>query len=295
MSRRTGFASAKVNLYLHVGPTGADGYHPIDSLMVFADVGDVLTLEPAPAPAFTTDGAFSGAAPMDPSNLVVRAARALIEASGGAAPGFALHLDKRLPVAAGLGGGSSDAAAALRLVNAILPVPLEDAALRALAAGLGADVPACLAGVPVIARGRGEQLSPAPALPVLNAVLVNPGVASHTGPVFAAFDRRPPPAGPLGPVLPDRFMTVEALADWLRGQTRNDLEGPSRSLTPEAGDAIDLLAASPLALLSRMSGSGATAFALCAGADQAQALSDEIAGQRPDWWVRACRLGSIPA
>ena len=295
MSRRTGFASAKVNLYLHVGPTGSDGYHPIDSLMVFADVGDILTLEPAPAAVFTADGAFSGAAPMDEDNLVRRAASVLIGASGGAAPGFALHLEKRLPVAAGLGGGSSDAAAALRLVNAILPVPLGAEALQALAAGLGADVPACLAGVPVIARGRGEQLSPAPALPALHAVLVNPGVPSHTGPVFAAYDRRPPPVGPLAPDLPERFETVEALADWLRGHTRNDLEAPSRALTPEAGDAIDLLASSPLALLSRMSGSGATAFALCAGAARAEALAASIAERQTAWWVRACRLGAVPA
>ncbi len=292
MAHRTGFASAKVNLYLHVGPTGADGYHPIDSLMVFADVGDVLTLEPATTTAFTTDGAFSAAAPMDEGNLVVRAARALADATGGSWPSFALHLDKRLPVAAGLGGGSSDAAAALRLVNAVLPAPLEAEALQALAAGLGADVPACLVGVPVIARGRGEQLFAAPKLPVVDAVLVNPGVASHTGPVFAAYDLRPPPAGPLGPVLPERFDTVEALADWLGAQTRNDLEAPSRMLTPQAGEAIDLLAASPLALLSRMSGSGATAFALCAGAEQAKALAAAIAAQRPDWWVRACRLGT---
>ncbi len=295
MSRRTAFASAKVNLYLHVGPTGDDGYHPIDSLMVFADVGDVLTLEPAHESAFTTDGAFSGAAPMDQANLVVRAARALIDAAGGAAPTFAMHLEKRLPVAAGLGGGSSDAAAALRLVNAMLPAPLPTDALQALAAGLGADVPPCLAGAPVIARGRGEQLSAAPSLPALNAVLVNPRVASPTGPVFAAYDRQPPPIGPLGPVLPNGFATVEGLIDWLRSETRNDLEAPSRSLTPAAGEAIDLLAASPLSLLSRMSGSGATAFALCAGAEQAQALSVAIAAQRPDWWVRACRLGSIPA
>jgi len=295
LSRRTGFAGAKVNLYLHVGPPGTGGYHPIDSLMVFADVGDVLTCEPAPAPAFTTCGAFSGAAPMDEANLVVRAARAVIEAAGGVAPGFALHLDKRLPVAAGLGGGSSDAAAALRLVNAWLPEPLAPARLHDLAAGLGADVPACLAAVPVVARGRGERLCAAPTLPVLHAVLVNPGAASHTGPAFAAYDRLPPPTRALDPDPPQAFATVETLAAWLIEHTRNDLEAPSRALTPEAGEAIDLLAASPLSLLSRMSGSGSTAFALCADAQQAQDLAAAIAVQRPDWWVRACRLGAVPA
>lgn len=295
MSRRTDFASAKVNLYLHVGAPGADGYHPIDSLMVFADVGDILTLDPAPQPVFETHGAFSAAAPMDSANLVVRAAQALIGSAVASTPGFRLHLEKRLPVAAGLGGGSSDAAAVLRLVNAILPQPLEAEALQGLAATLGADVPACLAGIPVIARGRGEQLVAAPKLPILDAVLVNPGVASPTGPVFAAYDRHPPPSPPLGPHLPDGFETVADLADWLRSQTRNDLEAPSRALTPAAGEAVDLLATSPLALLSRMSGSGATAFALCAGAADAQALAAAVAAQRPGWWVRACRLGAIPA
>lgn len=295
MSRRTGFAGAKVNLYLHVGPPGTDGYHPIDSLMVFADVGDLLTLEPATEPAFTASGPFSGAAPMDEANLVVRAARAVIGAAGGAAPTFTLHLDKRLPVAAGLGGGSSDAAAALRLVNDLLPAPLAAGALHDLAAGLGADVPACLAGVPVVARGRGERLCAAPRLPILHAVLVNPGVASHTSPVFAAYDLRPPPMGPLDPCPPEAFATVEALAAWLAEHTRNDLEAPSRVLTPEAGEAIDLLAASRLALHSRMSGSGATAFALCADREDAQALAASIAAQRPGWWVRACRLGALPA
>lgn len=294
MTVRTGFAGAKVNLYLHVGPTGLDGYHPIDSLMVFADVGDDLTLTPASRWAFSADGPFSAAAPMDEANLVARAARAVVEACGATAA-FHLHLLKSLPVAAGLGGGSADAGAALRMVGAALGDPLSHEALRALAAGLGADVPACLAGAPVVARGRGEQLSAAPGLPLLHAVLVNPGVASPTGPVFAAYDRQPPTQGSLAPSLPDGFAGVEALADWLAAETRNDLEGSARMLTPLAGEAVDLLAASPLALLARMSGSGATAFALCAGEAQAGALAESIAARRPSWWVRACRLGANPA
>jgi 4-diphosphocytidyl-2-C-methyl-D-erythritol kinase len=294
LSLRTGFAGAKVNLYLHVGPPGLDGYHPIDSLMVFADIGDVVTLEPAPQWRFEADGPFSAAAPMDETNLVARAARAVTGAAGVTAA-FRLHLDKRLPVAAGLGGGSADAGAVLRLVNAALDVPLKPDALQALAAGLGADVPACLAGTPMIVRGRGERLSPSPALPPLHAVLVNPGVASPTGPVFAAYDRQAPPQGPLGPTLPTAFATVEALTAWLAAKTRNDLEGPARILTPLAGEAVDLLAASPLALLARMSGSGATAFALCAGEDEAASLARDMAASRPAWWVRPCRLGANPA
>lgn len=293
MPVRTGFAGAKVNLYLHVGALSADGYHPIDSLMVFADVGDTLTLTPAPQWAFESDGPFSAAAPMDEANLVARAADAVIGASSATAS-FRLHLLKRLPVAAGLGGGSADAGATLRLVNAALGDPLSPDALQSAAAGLGADVPACLAGAPVIARGRGEVLSPAPSLPPLYAVLVNPGAPSPTGPVFAAYDRLPPPRGPLGSSTPEAFATVEALAAWLNAETRNDLEAPARALTPLAGEAVDLLADSPLALLARMSGSGATAFALCAGEAEARTLANQVAASRPAWWVCACRLGANP-
>lgn len=289
MKTLTAFASAKVNLYLHVGPTGADGYHPIDSLMVFADVGDILTLEPASALSFEADGPFSAAAPMDADNLVVRAAQAVLLSTVQAPPPFRLHLRKQLPVAAGLGGGSSDAAAALRLVNAILPAPLETEELRDLAAGLGADVPACLVATPVIARGRGEQLSSGPRLPVTHAVLANPRVATPTGPVFAAFDAGPPP-GPLFVEPPSVFETVQDLAAWLARETRNDLAAPARAMAPPAGEVVDLLAQSPEALLARMSGSGASAFALCADADAADRLAARISALRPGWWVKACRL-----
>jgi 4-diphosphocytidyl-2-C-methyl-D-erythritol kinase len=192
-------------------------------------------------------------------------------------------------VAAGLGGGSSDAAAALRLVNTILPVPLEAGDLHGLAIGLGADVPACLAAAPVIARGRGEQLSAGPRLPAAHAVLVNPRVATPTGPVFAAFDAGPPP-GPLSVETPSAFETVQDLAAWLARETRNDLAAPARALAPLAGEVVDLLARSPDALLARMSGSGASAFALCADADAANRLAADISASRPAWWVKACRL-----
>lgn len=293
MIARTGFAGAKVNLYLHVGPPGPQGFHPIDSLMVFADVGDSVTLDAAPDWRFEADGPFSAAAPMNEDNLVARAARAVIAAAGSEAR-FRLHLHKRLPVAAGLGGGSADAGAAMRLVNATLYRPLRPHVLQATAARLGSDVPACLAGQPVIARGRGEQLFPAPALPPLHAVLVNPGVPTPTGPVFAAYDRAGPHDGDLDPAPPAAFDSAESLAAWLRAQTRNDLEAPARGLVAEAGAAVDRLAASPLALLARMSGSGATAFALCAGEGEAQRLAEEIGLSHPAWWVKACQLGANP-
>jgi len=291
LTARTAFAGAKVNLYLHVGPLGPEGYHPIDSLMVFADVGDTLTLEPAPEWRFEDEGPFSAAAPMDEANLAARAARAVVEAAG-SGERFRLRLSKHLPVAAGIGGGSADAGAALRLVNAALGDPLGGDALQVLAAKLGSDVPACLAGAPVIARGRGERLSPAPPLPEIHAVLVNPGAPSPTGPIFAAYDRLPPPRTGLSPATPKDFADVRALASWLRTETRNDLEPAARQLTPAAGEAVDRLAASPLALLARMSGSGATAFALCVDARAAEALAAEVSARHPHWWVRPCRLGA---
>ena len=294
METLAGFGAAKVNLYLHVGPPGGDGYHPIDSLMVFADVGDALTLEPAPAPVFATRGPFAAAAPMDDANLAVRAARARLARArltgvGLPARGFRLHLEKQLPVAAGLGGGSADAAATLRMVNAALGLGLDSAALQAIGLELGADVPACVGSRAVVARGRGERLSAAPRLPPLHAVLANPLSAVSTGAVFAAFDKAPPP-GPLEADPPSAFEDVDGLAAWLAARTRNDLEAPARALCPPAGEAVDLLGGNPRALLARMSGSGATAFALCGDEAEAQALAGEIAAQRPLWWVRACRL-----
>jgi 4-diphosphocytidyl-2-C-methyl-D-erythritol kinase len=280
-----GFAGAKVNLYLHVGALAADGYHPIDSLMLFADVGDRLTAAPAPEFSLTVSGPFAGHTPVSPANLIWRAALALSDQ-----PCLQLHLEKVLPVAAGIGGGSADAAAALRLVNHALGLGFSPELLQEIGASLGADVPACVSSAAVVARGRGEQLGPAPRLPELHAVLVNPGVPVPTGPVFAAFDAGPPP-GALSPGLPAAFDTVHDLAAWLTANTRNDLQAPARSLAPAAGDAIDALAASGLSLLARMSGSGATAFALCAGEEEAKVLAADVSAAHPNWWVRACRLG----
>jgi len=289
LTSATGFAGAKVNLYLHVGAPGADGYHPIESLMAFADIGDRLLIEPARLLSYSAGGPFAGAAPMNGDNLVVRAVRAILDRAPPSDSAFRLHLQKILPVAAGLGGGSADAAAALRLVNEALGLGLKRRALREIGETLGADVPACVISRAVIAGGRGEQLSAPPALPPLHAVLANPMVPLATGAVFAAFDAGPAP-GPLSPDLPSGFADVHELAAWLAAETRNDLAAAARGLAPAAGEAADRLATSPLALLARMSGSGATAFALCAGADEAQQLADQVRAKHPGWWVQACRL-----
>ena len=292
MSERAGagrLAPAKVNLYLHVGPPGADGYHPVCSLMAFADVGDWLTARPSEALGLSVEGPFAAALAGEGDNLVLRAVRALLAQAGAAQRPLHLTLDKQLPVAAGLGGGSSDAGAALRLVRDQLNLPVEDGALEAVAASLGADGAACLWGRAVTAEGRGQRLGPAPALPELHAVLVNPGVPVSTPEVYRRFDAGgrfgevAPPAGPAA------FEDAPALADWL-SRLRNDLEGPAVAVAPEVGNVLATLRSAPQALLARVSGSGGTCFALCAGPAEAQALARRIAAAARGWWVRPCRL-----
>ncbi len=283
------FAPAKLNLYLHVGPPTADGFHPLSSLMVFADVGDELRFESAEAVEFAVEGPFATLVPMDDTNLVVRAARSVWPAQErGEARGGRLTLDKRLPIAAGLGGGSADAGAALRLLREAFDLPLDDAALEARASALGSDGAACLWARPVIAEGRGERLSPAPALPTLDCVLINPGAPSPTGAVYRAYDVAPRDAR--RPVTPETFATPAAVIEWL-ATTRNDLEAPAIALTPVIGETLAILAAEPAARFVRMSGSGATCFALCDDRAVAERLAARLAAAHPQWWVRPARLG----
>lgn len=287
----TALAAAKVNLYLHVAPAGADGYHPLASLMVFADIGDEVRAEADDALSLTVTGPFGQALSAGEENLVLRAARALMAATE-SAKSARLVLDKRLPLAAGLGGGSSDAGAALRLLRGLLAPKLADQELQAIAEALGADGAACLWGKAVIAEGRGERLSPAPVLPALPAVLINPAVPSPTGAVYRAYDAMGGQGAcdrPAAPPLRD----VAAVAEWL-GHCRNDLEAPARTLEPRIGQALDVMAAQPESLLTRMSGSGATCFALCASDEAAQAMAARILRDHPLWWTRACRLGDAP-
>ncbi len=284
------FAPAKINLFLHVGAPAADGYHPLCSLMLFADTGDRVSIHDADALGFHVEGPFAGALVAEADNLVMRAARALMAKARGPQPPFGLSLQKMLPVAAGLGGGSSDAGAALRLVRESLGLAVSDEELEAIAGSLGADGAACLWGRPVLAEGRGELLSPAPGLPALEAVLVNPRVAVSTPAVYRAFDEAAQFGDVTPPPLPDAFESVEELAAWA-GMMRNDLEAPAVGLAPEIGDVLAILAYEPEVLLARMSGSGATCFALCGSDIEADALADRVSQMRPRWWVRRCRLG----
>jgi 4-diphosphocytidyl-2-C-methyl-D-erythritol kinase len=285
------FAPAKVNLFLHVGPLQPDGYHPICSLVVFADIGDRLSATPAEEPSLVIEGAFSEGLSTGGDNLVNAALARLEQVTGVAVPAFALRLDKALPVASGLGGGSSDAGAVLRLAAAFCDPQPTDAQLITAAAAVGADGPMCLLAQPAIAQGRGDELSLAPGLPEIHAVLVNPRVASPTGRVYAAFDKAGAEAQADRPPLPEAFESVEELA-WVLAGCRNDLEAPARALEPLIGEALDDLRDAPETLLARMSGSGATVFALCAGAMEAAGLVERMVALRPDWWVRACRLGA---
>lgn len=288
--RLSAFAPAKVNLFLHVGGPDTEGYHPISSLMVFADVGDQVMIQPSDAPGFETTGPFGASIPAGDDNLVLRAAKAFHAKLGGPVPPYRLILDKRLPIAAGLGGGSSDAGAALKLLRDALAPRFADDALEPLAASLGADGAACFRATALMAEGRGEALSPAPALPPLHAVLVNPGVPSPTGAVYRAYDAAVHPEGAARPFVPSELETAEETAAWLGVATRNDLEAPAVSLQPLIGEALDVLRDQPESLLVRMSGSGATCFALCAGDIEAETLAERIEAVRPDWWVRRCRL-----
>ena len=288
---RATFAPAKVNLFLQVGPPeGAGGYHPICSLMAFADVGDVVTAFDAEALTLRVAGPFAQELAGEGDNLVLRAARALIAAAKRPVAPFGLRLEKRLPVASGLGGGSSDAGAALRLLREVLDLGIDNARLEALAASLGADGAACLWGAPAVAQGRGERLSAAPGLPPLDAVLVRPPVLVSTAQVYRAFDTQGRFGDVTPPAMPDAFEDAAELAGWLAAQ-RNDLEAAAIAVAPQVGAVLETLAGEPEALLARVSGSGGTCFALCAGDIEAEGLAERVMAISPSWWVQRCRLG----
>jgi 4-diphosphocytidyl-2-C-methyl-D-erythritol kinase len=283
---REAFAPAKINLFLHVGATGADGFHALASWIVFADVGDTVSIAAAEDFAFQVDGPFGRAVPNDPDNLVLQARDAYLAATRIDAAPFRMLLTKRLPPASGIGGGSADAAAALRL----LEDEFGEYAPPLVPLSLGSDVPACYRNAPLIAEGRGEVLNPAPSIPVLDAVLVNPGVASPTGRVFAAYDAAGAPGAADCPDLPPVIGSAEETAAIL-SLFRNDLESPAIALAPAIGEALEMLRGQPQTLIARMSGSGATVFALCPGATEAETLAERVKLWRPDWWVVHCRLG----
>lgn len=283
-------ARAKVNLALHVGGRRPDGYHALDSLIVFAEVADTLRAAPGAEGEvrIALDGPFGPALAETPGNLVLRAATALHAAlPPREVQGYVLHLTKRLPIAAGIGGGSADAAAALRLLNRLWGAGFDTARLAEIGIRLGADIPACLLSRPLRAEGIGERVTPVAGIPALPMLLLNPGIAVPTEAVFRRYRAggRPPL-----PALPARFGSILAFVQWLR-PTRNDLVEPAVAEVPAIAAAQAALSADPECLFARMSGSGATVFGIFLSVEAAARAADRIHAARPDWWVAVTTAG----
>jgi 4-diphosphocytidyl-2-C-methyl-D-erythritol kinase len=277
-------ARAKINLYLHITGRRSDGYHLLDSLIVFADLGDTLEVRDGDDLSLAVEGPFAAAVPQGRENLVLRAAEALADASGMKARAR-IRLIKRLPAASGIGGGSADAAATLQALARLWNVRPSADDLQRIGLALGADVPVCLSGTPSFVGGIGEEIVPAPALPDVWMVLANPGVAVATADVFrcrsgafsqtARFHAAPADAHALAALLAER---------------RNDLTDAAVSVAPVIARLLGHLGCLPGALLARMSGSGATVFALFPDAVTAKAAAAELRAAQPSWWVAATTM-----
>ena len=288
-------ALAKINLALHVLAERPDGYHDLESLVVFADVADVVTARPAAkggaATTLDVTGPYAGAlqettAPA--ANLALRAAQAITAtAARRRAKPMHLSLAKRIPIAAGLGGGSADAAATLRLLDRLWGLGLKPDRLAEIAQKLGADVPMCLVSQPLLARGIGELVTPVSGIPALSVVLAHPGISVPTGAVFAGLGKEV--RSPLPP-LPSKFKSALDLVFWLR-QTRNDLIDPARVVSRQAAAAAKALTSDPDCLFARMSGSGAAAFGIFVKPAAAERAAERLKAAKPDWWVTAAMTG----
>ncbi len=278
------FAPAKINLALHVIGQRADGYHLIDSIVAFAQAGDRLIVSAASTDTFSIEGPFAGALAAESDNLVLRA-RDAMRATVSTTDPVSILLEKNLPVAAGIGGGSADAAACLRALRRLWSLPLSDRELSAIAIGLGADVPMCLRSRPLVAMGIGDIIEPVSAMPAMPAVLVNPNLALSTPEVFRHLAHKnntgiPRPA-------------ADTADGWITAlQTlRNDLQAPAEALQPAISDCCSILSDSG-ALLARMSGSGATCFGLYADGQKAAEAAESIRMAHPAWYV--CATATLP-
>lgn len=274
-------APAKINLALHVTGRRADGYHLLDSIAVFADIGDRISIEPADELRIILSGPFAAHAPGDRTDLSWRAAMAFF-AKAGLQPGATIRVEKNIPAGAGLGGGSADAAAVLAGLNEHFRAGASQDELKAIGLKIGADVPMCLEGRALRARGIGEEILPVEGWPALPMVLAWPGRPVSTAEVFSALQRRDNP--PLSE--PPRVTTPAELASWLAG-CRNDLEAPALAVAPGIGEALNALSATDGCLLARMSGSGSACFALCATRGEADAAAGELKAKAPAWWIAA--------
>ena len=291
MATVTEIAPAKINLTLHITGRREDGYHLLESYVAFAGVGDVLEFSKAPAFNLSVRGPYAADLPEHEDNIVLDAAHALAHGFKALPPGAEIVLDKRLPVAAGIGGGSSDAAACIRGLLKFHGMTATPAALNQVAVAVGADVTVCLDPRVSLMSGIGQIIEPAPALPRVPAVLVNPRVHLSTAKVFGALGLQPGETFPVEtPPFPDAsFRNVEDLADYLLA-CRNDLEAPAARLVREIGDIEELLFATEGCLIARMSGSGPTCFGLYSTSAKAKAAAGAIAQEHPGWWVAATIL-----
>lgn len=284
---RTQFAPAKINLALHVTGRRPDGYHLIESLAVFTRFGDRIEIAEAEEDSFSVSGSFADDVPADGTNLVLRARDALRAALPHASARVSIKLEKNLPVASGVGGGSSDAAATLRGLAKLWDLDPGHERLSDIAADLGADLPMCLAAQPLLARGTGDELSPVAGFPSLGLVLVNPRIGVSTAAVFSALERRDNDSLPPLP----RHFDFHTLRDWLE-ITRNDLEAAAQTIEPSIGGAKAALMKAG-AGFARMSGSGATCFGLFETGNVAKRAAASIRGRHPGWFVAATR--SMPS
>ena len=276
-------ASAKLNLSLEVLGRRGDGFHQIRSLVAFATIGDVVSLQPADALSLTADGPFAG--DLSGDNLILQAAHGVRAAFPSLALGH-FRLEKNLPVASGIGGGSADAAAALRLIAAANGGAPAYEELLVIAASLGSDVPVCVASCPTLMTGRGEILRAVRGFPSCGVVLANPGVPLSAAEVYRALNAQPLAASDAEMDAPDFAASFDAFLDYLITRP-NDLQGPAMRLAPVIGDVLAALEALPGARLARMSGSGATCFALFAVRAEAEAAKSLMAEAYPDWWLAA--------
>jgi len=276
-------APAKINLYLHVTGKRADGYHLLDSLVVFADMGDKLEVSASDDIGFAVTGAFAKQVP--PDNSVIRASRAL-RAHAGIAKGAKLTLHKNLPVGAGIGGGSADAGAALRLLMRFWQLEIPPAEMHSIAVSLGADVAACLRSGSLYMSGIGEEIDEGPAITQLHAVLVNPGKTLLTADIFAAYKG----GFSARSARPQVFATSFDCVEFLRVH-KNDLQETALTQLPEIRGVLSELEAENDCVLARMSGSGPTCFGLFFSLASAQACATRLAAAHPDWWIQAVTVG----
>ncbi len=295
MSETQWFAApAKINLALHVTGRRDDGYHLIETIAVFADIGDRVGIRSAAADRFTIEGPEAGALANEDNaqNLVIRArdmVRDIARDHGLSAPPVDIVLDKHLPAGSGIGGGSADAAATLAGLMLHWGADAAAQAIRDRAVSLGADVPMCLASIPLVASGVGEQIRPLAGMPALALVLANPRRHVSTPAVFSALAAKENPPLPVSETA--GIHSAREWAGWLGERTRNDLQDASTSLTPEIGACLAALDATA-PLIARMSGSGATCFAIYADMDAARDAATHLLREKPDWWITATETGA---